>query len=91
MDSKSIQLLMMILQIVGTSEGFNRKKKKNKKMMKKALASASDSEESYSSTSHGRAKSNVTQSFSQSTPPPTLVNDRTAKRRSDLQRGRRWR
>lgn len=70
-------------KIVGTSEGFS--KNNNMKNKNKALAmAASDSEESYSSTSHGSAKSNVTQSFSPSTPPPSQVNYRSAKRRKGI-------
>uniref|UniRef100_D6MKH3 Transcription factor n=1 Tax=Lycoris longituba TaxID=272140 RepID=D6MKH3_9ASPA len=66
-------------KIVGTSDGFNKNKKKKKSAM------SSDSEdESYSSTSHGSAESNVIQSFSPSTPPPTLVNYRSAKRRKGI-------
>lgn len=56
-------------KIVGTSVNFERK---------------SDSEESYSSSSHGRQKSNKIQSFTPSTPPPTIVNYRTAKRRKGI-------
>lgn len=75
------------MQIVGTSEGFTKSKNK-KNMKKKALAmAASDSEESYSTTSHGSARSNVTQSFSPSTPPPiqnVTQNYRSAKRRKGI-------
>ena len=48
---------------------------------------ASDSEDSYSSSSsHGRVKNNnrKEQSFTPSTPPPTSVNYRTAKRRKGI-------
>lgn len=78
------------MQIVGTSEGFNKTNHKknnvnNNIKKKKAFASPSHSEESYSSTSHGSAKSNVIQSFSPSTPPPTTVNShRSAKRRKGI-------
>jgi hypothetical protein len=44
---------------------------------------ASDSEDSYSSSSHGREKSKV-RGFTPSTPPPTSVNYRTAKRRKGI-------
>ncbi|KAJ6840763.1 uncharacterized protein M6B38_118540 [Iris pallida] len=65
-------------KIVGTSQGFSKKKSKKKE----AILPAWDSEESYSSTSHGSARSNLIQSFSPSTPPPTaVVNYRSAKRR----------
>ncbi|KAJ6835140.1 uncharacterized protein M6B38_124215 [Iris pallida] len=67
-------------KIVGISEGFAKNKSK-----KKAMLPASDSEESYSSTSHGSAKSNLIQSFSPWTPPPpTAANYRTAKRRKGI-------
>ncbi|ONK56042.1 uncharacterized protein A4U43_C10F3540 [Asparagus officinalis] len=69
-------------KIVGTSDGFNKSKKSNAKK-KKAVAMASDSEESYSG---GSAKSNVIQSFSPSTPPRTLVNFRSARRRKGVPR-----
>lgn len=68
-------------KIVGTSKNFQKKKKQMTVM-------ASDSEDSYSSSSHGhRSKSNinkVVQSFTPSTPPPTSVNYRTAKRRKGI-------
>ncbi|XP_035549978.1 uncharacterized protein LOC108982020 isoform X1 [Juglans regia] len=64
------------LQIVGTSKNFQKKKHSG--------AMASDSEDSYSSSSsHGLGKSKI-QSFSPSTPPPTSVNYRTAKRRKGI-------
>ncbi|KAJ4950101.1 hypothetical protein NE237_026933 [Protea cynaroides] len=64
-------------KIVGTSNNF-RKKKRPQRM-------ASDEEESYSSSnsSHGNGK-NKLQSFTPSTPPPTSVNYRTAKRRKGI-------
>lgn len=49
------------------------------------MITASDSDESYSSSSHGRKKhNNNVQSFTPSTPPPTVVNYRTAKRRKGI-------
>ncbi|KAF5477779.1 hypothetical protein I3843_11G093200 [Carya illinoinensis] len=63
-------------KIEGTSGNFPKKKRQS-------AAMASDSEESYSSSSHGREKSKV-QSFTPSTPPPTSVNYRTAKRRKGI-------
>nr|AJV90886.1 PLATZ1 [Narcissus tazetta subsp. chinensis] len=66
-------------KIVGTSDGFS----KNNNKKKGAMSSYSE-DESYSSTSHGSAESNVIQSFSPSTPPPTLVNHRSAKRRKGI-------
>ncbi|XP_040985880.1 protein RGF1 INDUCIBLE TRANSCRIPTION FACTOR 1-like [Juglans microcarpa x Juglans regia] len=63
-------------KIEGTSGNFSKKKRQS-------AAMASDSEESYSSSSHGREKSKV-QSFTPSTPPPTSVNYRTAKRRKGI-------
>ena len=66
----------LTLQIVGTSKNFQKKKRH--------LALASDSEDSYSSSSLGKLKNNKVQSFSPSTPPPTSVNYRTAKRRKGI-------
>jgi len=73
-------------KIVGSSKNFQRRKKHQ-------TAMASDSEDSYSSSSHGRYKVKngynndiieKMQSFSPSTPPPTSVNYRTAKRRKGI-------
>ena len=65
------------LQIVGTSKNIQKKKRH--------LAMASDSEDSYSSSSHGKLKNNnKVQSFTPSTPPPTSVNNRTVKRRKGI-------
>ncbi|PIA58561.1 hypothetical protein AQUCO_00500468v1 [Aquilegia coerulea] len=67
-------------KIVGTS--------KNPKKMKRSMGS--DSEESYghSSSSHGNIEKHnhnlLLQSFTPSTPPPTAVNYRTAKRRKGI-------
>lgn len=64
-------------KIVGTSKNFQKKRKQMAVM-------ASDSEDSYSSSSsHGRSNNKV-QSFTPSTPPPTSVNYRTAKRRKGI-------
>ncbi|KAK7360811.1 hypothetical protein VNO77_02826 [Canavalia gladiata] len=63
-------------KIVGTSRNFQKKKK--------SAAMASDSEDSYSSNSSHGKKNNKVQSFSPSTPPPTSVNYRTAKRRKGI-------
>ncbi|KAK7386614.1 hypothetical protein VNO78_26948 [Psophocarpus tetragonolobus] len=65
-------------KIVGTSRNFQKKKK--------STAMASDSEDSYSSnSSHGKKNIHrVVQSFTPSTPPPTSVNYRTAKRRKGI-------
>ncbi|KAA3469235.1 PLATZ transcription factor family protein [Gossypium australe] len=66
-------------KIVGTSKNFQKKKRH--------LAMASDSEDSYSSSSsHGKLmnNNNKMRSFSPSTPPPTSVNSRTAKRRKGI-------
>ncbi|XP_077235094.1 protein RGF1 INDUCIBLE TRANSCRIPTION FACTOR 1-like [Tasmannia lanceolata] len=60
-------------KIAGTSR--NRSKKR-------AQVAGSDSEESYSSISRGLQK--TVQSFSPSTPPPTAINFRTAKRRKGI-------
>ncbi|GAV68368.1 PLATZ domain-containing protein [Cephalotus follicularis] len=70
-------------KIVGTSKNFQKRKRYQRTM-------SSDSEESYSSSSHGKLKnkennnSNKVQSFSPSTPPPTSVSYRTAKRRKGI-------
>jgi len=66
------------LQIVGTSKSPQKKKKPS-------TAMSSDSEDSYSSNSvHGLQKNCKVQSFTPSTPPPTSVNYRTAKRRKGI-------
>ncbi|OVA02932.1 Protein of unknown function DUF597 [Macleaya cordata] len=62
-------------KIVGTSKNHHRKKKRS---------TASDSEESYSSTTTHSHEKNKIQSFTPSTPPPTVVNYRTAKRRKGI-------
>ncbi|XP_010240867.1 PREDICTED: uncharacterized protein LOC104585621 [Nelumbo nucifera] len=62
-------------KIVGTSKNFQKRKRSS--------ATASDSEDSYSSSNHDHEKKKV-QSFTPSTPPPTLVNYRTAKRRKGI-------
>ncbi|XP_039039613.1 uncharacterized protein LOC120177582 [Hibiscus syriacus] len=61
-------------KIVGTSK-------------KRQMEKATESEDSYSSSSHGKSKNNHSdnvRSFSPSTPPPTSVNYRTAKRRKGI-------
>ncbi|KAI3690020.1 hypothetical protein L2E82_47994 [Cichorium intybus] len=75
-------------KIVGTSRNFERKKHispENRHLM----TAMSDSEDSYSSSSHGRRGSNYNsrihiQSFTPSTPPPTAASFRTAKRRKGI-------
>ncbi|XP_022924573.1 uncharacterized protein LOC111431990 [Cucurbita moschata] len=73
-------------KIVGTSRSSQKKRVT-------ITAAASDSEESYSSSNHRQSNSsnnsnnndiNRVQSFSPSTPPPTSVNYRTAKRRKGI-------
>ncbi|KAM1127523.1 hypothetical protein FF2_037169 [Malus domestica] len=71
-------------KIVGTSSGNPQKKNKYSKAM-----GGSDSDDSYSSSSHGIARfksscHNKVQSFTPSTPPPTSTNYRTAKRRKGI-------
>ncbi|KAF7829219.1 PLATZ transcription factor family protein [Senna tora] len=67
-------------KIVGTSRHFQKKKR--------SAALASESEDSYSSSSsshsHSRHRNSKVQSFTPSTPPPTSVNYRTAKRRKGI-------
>ncbi|XP_039035728.1 uncharacterized protein LOC120172316 [Hibiscus syriacus] len=71
-------------KIVGTSKSFQKKKRH--------LAMASDSEDSCSSSSsssngmleNNHHKKNKARSISPSTPPPTSVNYRTAKRRKGI-------
>lgn len=69
-------------KIVGTNKNFHKRKR---------AAMGSDSEDSYSSSSHGELKksnsnhnNNKVQSFSPSTPPPTAASFRTAKRRKGI-------
>lgn len=76
-------------QIVGTSNDFDRKRKYSPEKKRPAVMVASESEDSYSSSSHGRKRSSSNssskfQSFTPSTPPPTSVNYRTAKRRKGI-------
>ncbi|XP_058104052.1 protein RGF1 INDUCIBLE TRANSCRIPTION FACTOR 1-like [Magnolia sinica] len=66
-------------KMAGTSNNWSKKRNWNTKK-KLASASNSDSEESYSSSSHGK----TVQSFTPSTPPPTVTNFRTAKRRKGI-------
>lgn len=64
-------------KIVGTSKNFQKKNP--------SVKMASDSEDSYSSSSsHKRQINSKVQSFTPSTPPPTSVNYRTAKRRKGI-------
>ncbi|KAM7525437.1 hypothetical protein LguiA_015339 [Lonicera macranthoides] len=58
-------------------------------MNRRLAGAASDSDEAYSNGSRGRpvfsgGGGNKFQSFSPSTPPPTVVNYRTAKRRKGI-------
>lgn len=73
-------------KIVGTSKNFQKKNKKQSSPEKKRAAAAAESEDSYSSSSsssHGRNNNKIL-SFTPSTPPPTAVNYRTAKRRKGI-------
>ncbi|CAL9177839.1 unnamed protein product [Musa hybrid cultivar] len=71
-------------KISGTGNDYNGSRT-NKSTTKKAMAEASDSEESYTSSSRGHEKSNnVKQSFTPSTPPPAVVSYRSAKRRKGI-------
>ncbi|RRT77683.1 hypothetical protein B296_00012223 [Ensete ventricosum] len=67
------------LQIAGTANDHSKKKSMKQKTM--AAAAPSDSEESYAS-SRGSEKSNVSQGFTPSTPPP--AGTRSAKRRKGI-------
>ncbi|KAI5642035.1 hypothetical protein M9H77_00363 [Catharanthus roseus] len=83
-------------KIVGTSKNFQKRKRQLPEKKRAATVMAmSDSEDSYSSSSHGgggggrqRSPNNSNgsrvQSFTPSTPPPTAVNYRTAKRRKGI-------
>ncbi|CAN4128151.1 unnamed protein product [Withania somnifera] len=81
-------------KIVGTSKNFVKKPKQSpvKKRPSPVAAAAYDSEDSYSSSSSSRSRSrgrpnspvNKVQSFTPSTPPPTSLNYRTAKRRKGI-------
>ncbi|CAN1334095.1 Protein RGF1 INDUCIBLE TRANSCRIPTION FACTOR 1 [Linum perenne] len=73
-------------KVVGTSKNFEKRKRKRYVAM-----GSSDSEESYDSHSHGLGRyknkyNNVdkVESFSPSTPPPTSMSFRTAKRRKGI-------
>ncbi|XP_072982794.1 protein RGF1 INDUCIBLE TRANSCRIPTION FACTOR 1-like [Typha latifolia] len=70
-------------KIAGTSNGHEKKRKK-KKNWDKPMTAASDSDESYTSTSRGSEKSSVVQSFTPST--PTAAGFRSAKRRKGIPR-----
>ncbi|XP_059641639.1 protein RGF1 INDUCIBLE TRANSCRIPTION FACTOR 1-like [Cornus florida] len=76
-------------KIVGTSGNFQPRLPEKKRSRIAALA-ASDSDGSYGSSSRrlrlqeGNDHHNKVQSFSPSTPPPTVVNNRTAKRRKGI-------
>lgn len=63
-------------QIVGTSKKFRKKK-----ML--AETDGSDGEESINGISNESGRNKI-QSFTPSTPPPTVVNYRTAKRRKGV-------
>ncbi|XP_009600269.1 protein RGF1 INDUCIBLE TRANSCRIPTION FACTOR 1-like [Nicotiana tabacum] len=68
-------------KIVGTSNNYVKKPKNSPE--KRTPVKASESEDSYSSSSsHGRR--NKIQSFTPSTPPPTSANYRMAKRRKGI-------
>ncbi|KAL7608617.1 protein RGF1 INDUCIBLE TRANSCRIPTION FACTOR 1 [Lactuca sativa] len=73
-------------KIVGTSTNFERKRKISPEK-KHLMMAISDSEDSYSSSSHGRQSNHNngrTHSFTPSTPPPTAASFRTAKRRKGI-------
>ncbi|KAK2994210.1 hypothetical protein RJ640_017830 [Escallonia rubra] len=74
-------------KIVGTSKNFTKKRSRDRKHHHLPMM-ASDSEDSYSSSSLGRQRVNSNSykvhSFTPSTPPPTSVNYRTAKRRKGI-------
>ncbi|KAI7752095.1 hypothetical protein M8C21_023106 [Ambrosia artemisiifolia] len=65
-------------QIVGTSKNFEKKRKH-------LTLAISDSEDSYSSSSHGRKRHNGgVNGFTPSTPPPTAGSFRAVKRRKGI-------
>ncbi|XP_074583823.1 protein RGF1 INDUCIBLE TRANSCRIPTION FACTOR 1-like isoform X2 [Curcuma longa] len=73
-------------KIAGTASDYyiNRKNKKMLKLKKKSTAQSDSEDESYTSSSRGSEKSNVIQSFTPSTPPPTSAILRSAKRRKGI-------
>jgi hypothetical protein len=86
-------------KMVGTSNNFQKRKRQfpeKNRVAASMIAAASDSEDSYSSSHHhgggGRRQRSSNnsyggkyhQSFTPSTPPPTAVNYRTAKRRKGI-------
>ncbi|CAN4099780.1 unnamed protein product [Withania somnifera] len=78
----SFEFCSLGCKIVGTSNNFV-KKPKNSPNKKRSSVMALECEDSYSSSSsHGRQ--NKIQSFTPSTPPPTSVNYKTAKRRKGI-------
>ncbi|KAL8266794.1 hypothetical protein R6Q59_004138 [Mikania micrantha] len=74
-------------KIVGTSKNFDRKSKISPEK-KHLMMASSDSDDSYSSSTHGRYRSNHSTGrvpcFTPSTPPPTATSFRTAKRRKGI-------
>ncbi|WOL19536.1 hypothetical protein Cni_G28334 [Canna indica] len=67
-------------KVVGTGNDHSKKKS----IKKRSMAAASDSDESYTSSSHGSERSNVTQSFTPTTPPPSAVGRGSTKRRKGI-------
>ncbi|WMV40542.1 hypothetical protein MTR67_033927 [Solanum verrucosum] len=73
-------------KVIGTSKNFI-KKPRDLLAKRRLKAIALDSDDTYSHNNHGRYRSttiNKVQSFIPSTPPPTSVNYRTAKRRKGI-------
>ncbi|KAI3692008.1 hypothetical protein L6452_31813 [Arctium lappa] len=74
-------------KIAGTSKNFERNRKISPEN-KRLTTAMSDSDDSYSSSSHGRRRRSSyngrVHSFTPSTPPPTAASFRTAKRRKGI-------
>ncbi|RWW69589.1 hypothetical protein BHE74_00022797 [Ensete ventricosum] len=77
---------MSPFQMAGTAADRKRKNKILHETMKIKSTTESDTDESYTSTSRGSEKSNVTQSFTPSTPSPspTAASLSSAKRRKGI-------
>ena len=82
--ASSIIQLPCPFQMAGTAPDSKRKNKILHEAIKIKSTTESDTDESYTSTSRGSEKSNVTHSFTPSTPPPTAASLSSAKRRKGI-------